>query len=156
MSHLLTWFMVFEVLCRQPPGGDHSVSGSRVEKPHVYHHYFTVIGCDRKQKVKLQLRKGNRIVALLDLDFSESEQTERRTDGRTSMCLTSVLLCVSDGTTVWLTSQASDLVAPGDETAGGAGTVPETEGACGGSESHMSLELMGGGQTDVRKHFYFF
>lgn len=48
---------------------------------------------------------------------------------------------------------ASELVAIGDEAAGGAGAEPETEGACGWSKSKTSLELTCGGQTDVRKHF---
>lgn len=48
-------------------------------------------------------------------------------------------------------SQAgTQLVATENEPAGGAGAEPETEGACGCSKSQMSLELMCGGQTDVR------
>lgn len=52
-------------------------------------------------------------------------------------------------------SQAgAQLAATENETAGGAGAEPETEGACGWSKSQMSLELVCGGQTDVRKHLY--
>ncbi|KAM9351272.1 histone deacetylase 6 [Symphorus nematophorus] len=43
---------------------------------------------------------------------------------------------------------ASELVAAGDEAAGGAGAEPETEGACGWSKPQTSLQLMCGGQTD--------
>lgn len=48
---------------------------------------------------------------------------------------------------------ASELVATGDEAAGAADTGPETEGACGWSKHQVSVELMGGGQADVRAYF---
>lgn len=41
------------------------------------------------------------------------------------------------------------VVAPGDEGAGGGGAEPEAAGACGWSKPQMSLELMCGGQTDT-------
>ncbi|XP_034733803.1 histone deacetylase 6-like [Etheostoma cragini] len=44
---------------------------------------------------------------------------------------------------------ASEPVAPGDSSAGGAGAEPETEGACGWSKPKTSLELTCGGQTDT-------
>ncbi|KAM6982513.1 histone deacetylase 6 isoform 2-T6 [Tautogolabrus adspersus] len=44
---------------------------------------------------------------------------------------------------------ASESVVPGEESAGGKGVEPESEGACGWSKSQMSLELTCGGQTDT-------
>lgn len=44
---------------------------------------------------------------------------------------------------------ASEAVAAGVEAAGEAGEGPETDGACGWSKPLMSLELLGGGQTEA-------